>query len=285
MENTVEEELNTLDAEEVATEEVEEVEVDEVQTENEEAEAIEDEEEVVYTFGEGSPPEEEEVNEEVPKKLRAEIRERNKRIKELEAAVAETKPKEKEPTLGAKPTLADSDYDEEVFANNLDKWYEDKKAYDEKQREVETQKQAEQRAWEEKLTNYTESRSKVKAPDYEDAEATVMETFNEVQQGMIIQGADNAAALVYALGKNPTKAKELASIKDPVKFAWEASKLEGSMKTMKRKPTSKPEKTVKGSATLSGSTDGTLDRLRAEAAKTGEFSKVYAYKKQLKNKE
>ena len=285
MEITVENtEVETPELEEVETAEVEEVEVDELQAENEEADDTEDDEEVVYTFGEDSPPQDDEINEEVPKKLRAEIRERNKRIKELEAQVEQVKPKEKEPTLVAKPTLADSDYDEEVFAEKLDKWYEDKKSYDEKQREIETQKQAEQRAWEERLQGYTESRAKVKADDYEDAEAVVMETFNEVQQGMIIQGASNAAALVYALGKNPSKAKELASIKDPVKFAWEASKLEGSMKTMKRTPRSKPEKTVKGSATLSGTTDGTLDKLRTEAAKTGDFSKVYAYKRQLKNK-
>lgn len=285
MENTVEEiEVEAPEAEEAETEEVEEVQDDDAEIENEEAEDTEDEEELVYTFGEDSPPQEEEVNEEVPKKLRAEIRERNKRIKELEEQVGQIKPKETEPTLGAKPTLADSDYDEEAFADNLDKWYEDKKAYDEKQNEVKAKQQSEQKAWEEKVQSYTESRSKVKAPDYEDAESVVMDTFNEVQQGMIIQGANNAPALVYALGKNPAKAKELAAIKDPVKFAWEASKLEGSMKATTRKPKSKPETTVKGSGTLSGATDGTLDRLRAEAQKTGDFSKVHAYKKKLRNK-
>ena len=285
MENTVEEtEVETPELEEVGTEEVEEVQADEVETEDEETDEAEDDEELIYTFGEDSPPQEEEVNEEVPKKLRAEIRERNKRIKELEAQVEQTKPKETEPTLGAKPTLADSDYDEAAFEEKLDKWYADKRAYDEKQQEIEAKRQSEQKAWEEKVQSYTESRSKVKASDYEDAEALVMETFNETQQGMIIQGANNAAALVYALGKNPSKAKELAAIKDPVKFAWEASKLEGSMKATTRKPKSKPEKTVKGSGTLSGTTDGTLEKLRAEAAKTGDMSKVYAYKKKLKNK-
>ena len=214
----------------------------------------------------------------MPKKLRAEIRERNKRIKELEAQVEQTKPKEKEPTLEAKPTLADSDYDEDVFAEKLDKWYDDKKVYDEKQNEIKAEQQSAQKAWEEKVQSYTESRSKVKAPDYEDAEALVMETFNEAQQGMIIQGANNAAALVYALGKNPEKAKELAAIKDHVRFAWEASKLEGSMKATTRKPKSTPEKTVKSSSTLSGTTDAALDKLRAEARKTGDFTKVNAYK-------
>ena len=278
---TVEEqEVETPELEETTMEEVEEVQTDEVETENEEAEVEEESEELVYTFGEDSPPQEEEVNDEVPKKLRAEIRERNKRVKELEAQLAATKPKEETPTLGAKPTLEGCDYDGEAYEKQLDEWYLQKKEVEAKENEIKAQKQNEAKAWESKVQGYTEQRDKMKAPDYDDAESVVMDLFNETQQGMIIQGANNSAALVYALGKNPTKAKELASIKDPVKFAWEASKLEGTMKATTRKPRSKPERTVKGSATLSGSTDGTLEKLREEAAKTGDHSKVIAYKKQ-----
>lgn len=283
MEEQVEEqEVEILETEEVETEEVEEVESDEVQEEGEEAEDTDEEEEVLYTFGEDSPPQEEDVNEEVPKKLRAEIRERNKRIKELEAQIEQVKPKEQTPTLGAKPTLESCDYDESEYETRLDAWYLQKKEVEAKQAEIEAQKQNEAKAWEQKLSGYVEQRSKIKAPDYEDAEGVVMDLFNETQQGMIIQGANNPAALVYALGKNHAKAKELASIKDPVKFAWEASKLEGSMKTTTRKPRSQPEKTVKGSGSLSGTTDSQLEKLRAEAGRTGDYSKVHAYKRSLK---
>jgi hypothetical protein len=274
MENQVEEqEIETFEEEEIESEETETEETDEIE-----------EEEVIYTFGEDSPPQEEDVNEEVPKKLRQEIRERNKRIKELETKLQETQPKETQPTLGARPTLESCDYDEDVLSSKLDEWYDKKLAYDNKQREIESQQRAAQQEWEAKLNGYAESRANVKAADYDDAESVVMEVFNEVQQGMIIQGANNAAALVYALGKNPSKAKELASIKDPVKFAWEASKLEGSMRTVSRKPKSVPEKTVKGNSSLSGVTDGKLEKLRAEAAKTGDMSKVYAYKRELSKK-
>lgn len=283
MEEQVEEqEVEILETENESEAEVEETELDEVQEENEETEEELDEEEVLYTFGEDSPPQEEDVNEEVPKKLRAEIRERNKRIKELEAQIEQVKPKEQTPTLGAKPTLESCDYDESEYETRLDAWYLQKKEVEAKQAEIEAQKQNEAKAWEEKLSGYVEQRSKIKAPDYEDAEGVVMDLFNETQQGMIIQGANNPAALVYALGKNHAKAKELASIKDPVKFAWEASKLEGSMKTTTRKPRSQPEKTVKGSGSLSGTTDSQLEKLRAEAGRTGDYSKVHAYKRSLK---
>ena len=90
--------------------------------------------------------------------------------------------------------------------------------------------------------------------------------------------------VVYALGKNPKKAAELSEIKDPVKFAFAVAKLETQLKVSSRKAATKPEKTVNGSARVSGSVDSTLERLRAEASRTGDFSKLTAYKRKLKAK-
>jgi hypothetical protein len=45
-----------------------------------------------------------------------------------------------------------------------------------------------------------------------------------------------------------------------------------------------PEKPVQGNGRLSGSSDATLERLRADAEKTGNYTKVIAYKKQLRAK-
>ena len=99
---------------------------------------------------------------------------------------------------------------------------------------------------------------------------------------MILQGADNPALVVYALGKNTKRAKEIASIKDPVKFAFAVAKLETTLKVNSRKTPPPPEKTVSGSGNSSGTVDSTLERLRGEASKSGDFSKVIAYKKSLK---
>jgi hypothetical protein len=101
-----------------------------------------------------------------------------------------------------------------------------------------------------------------------------------MQQGMIVQGADNAALVVYALGKNPKKAKELASITDPVKFAFAVAKLETQLKISNRKAQTSPERKISGTGRPSGAVDSTLDRLRADAEKTGDYSKVFQYKKQ-----
>ena len=86
--------------------------------------------------------------------------------------------------------------------------------------------------------------------------------------------------MIYALGKNPTKAKELSAINDPVKFAFAVAKLETQLKVTNRKAAPPPESTVRGTGRVSGAVDSTLERLRADAEKTGDYSKVMQYKRQ-----
>ena len=104
---------------------------------------------------------------------------------------------------------------------------------------------------------------------------------NITQQGIVLQGAENPALVVYALGKNPSKAKELSSITDPVKFAFAVSKLESQLKVSNRKSAPPPEKVLSGTGRASA-VDSTLERLRADAEKTGDYTKVTAYKRQKK---
>jgi hypothetical protein len=122
----------------------------------------------------------------------------------------------------------------------------------------------------------------MKAKDFDDAEDTVKDILNVTQQGIIVKGAENPEFVVYALGKNPKKAQELAQIDDPIDFAFAISKLESKLKIATKKSAPPPEKTVKGTGRVSGSVDSTLERLRAEAEKTGDYSKVMKYKRQLK---
>jgi hypothetical protein len=109
----------------------------------------------------------------------------------------------------------------------------------------------------------------------------VLEALSVTQQGIILQGAQNPAVLVYALGKNSNKAKELAGITDPVQFAFAVAKLETQLSVTK-KQAPPPEKRINGNGSL-GTSNAQLDRLREEAARSGDFTKVIAFKKQLKN--
>lgn len=241
--------------------------------------------EVIVSIGEESPPQEEEIRptHSWVKELRKQKQELLKRNRELEAKLnQESAPKANDP--GKKPTLEDFDYDAEKFEASLAQWFERKRQSDEQAAKVQADIEKQQQEWQAKLQGYGKAKAELKVKDYDDAEGIVQESFNTTQQGVILQGADNPALLVYALGKNPKKAKELASISDPVKFAFAVAKLETQLKVTNRKAAPPPEKTVQGTGRISGSVDSTLDRLRADAEKSGDYSKVFAYKQQKRNK-
>jgi len=274
-----EEELED-EAEETSEAEYDEGEVSEAETE--------DDVDVFVTIDGEAPDPEEEEEERAPewvRDLRKQYREEKKRAKELEQKL-ERLEKGQAPVqqpLGKKPTLEDADYDTERYEKELATWYEEKRQHDERQAQVQAEQQAVQKDWERKLESYHSSKSDLKVKDYEFAEDVVQDTLSVMQQGMIVQGADNPALVVYALGKNPKKAKEIASITDPVKFAFAVAKLETNLKVTTRKAQAKPEKKISGTGRPSGSVDNTLERLRAEAERTGDYSKVFNYKKQKRS--
>lgn len=271
--------------------EVIEIEQDTFEPEADETNAIEegeepveqedDEDEVIVSIGEEAPPPQEEARApEWVRELRKANREKDKRIRELEAKLTtttETKPV----VLGPKPTLEGCDYDSDDFEAKLAEWYERKREHDTAEARQREAQEAEAAEWQKKLEGYEKAKAGLRVRDYEDAEATALETFNITQQGIVIQGSENPALLVYAIGKNPAKAKELASITDPVKFAFAVAKLETQLKVTNRKAAASPERTINsGGGRLSGAIDSTLERLRAEAEKTGDYTKVLRYKRQ-----
>ena len=241
----------------------------------------EDEDEVVISIGEESPPQEEEAR--APawvRELRKANREKEREIRELKAKLTATATETKPVELKAKPTLESCDYDSDEYENKLAEWYEHKREYDAVESNAAAKRDAEAKEWQDKLDSYAKARASLKVRDYEDAEAFALDTFNVTQQGIVLQGSENPAHLIYALGKSQKRAKELASINDPVKFAFAVAKLETQLKVTNRKAAAAPERTItSGGGRISGSVDSTLDRLREEAVKTGDLSKVMAYKR------
>jgi len=225
-------------------------------------------------------PEEPEESAEAPQWVK-ELRHKHKDLKrqnsELQKQLEQYKPKA--PVIGAKPTLAGCDYDEEEFIRQTDEWYESKRAADMQQAQRQKAEEAAAMEYRQKVERYQEKKQSLKVKDYADAEATVEDLMDAMQQTVILETADNPALVVYALGKNPTRAAEMAGHKNPVKFAYELSKLDAILKINKRKPKAAPESRISGTGRISGATDNQLERLRAEAAKTGDMSKVLAYKR------
>ena len=249
----------------------------------------EDAEEVVVTIGDipevpewvGDPdPTKRPGAPEWVKELRKTNRELQRQNRELQGRLQAAPPETKPVVIGNKPKLEDHDYDADKYEEALTNWFDRKRQADEINARQEAEVMNQQKAWQAKLDGYGKAKAELRVKDFEDAEEVAQQVFSITQQGVLLQGADNPALVVYALGKNPAKAKELADIKDPVKFAFAVAKLEKDLKVTNRRQAPAPERIVTGTGRSSGAVDSTLERLREEAARTGNMTKVIQYKAQ-----
>lgn len=278
-------------------EQEEEQEEEEQEPEEEDEPEAQEEDETVLTIEGEKPTEEEqqaaEAERSAPKwvkELRQQHREAQRELRELRAKVsapAAQQQAQQLPELGKKPTMEDDDvdWDAEKFEKKLEAWHDRKREIDrhEESRQQSERKQKEE--WDGRLATYASAKTALKFKDFDDAEENAKTALDVTQQGIILQGADNSALIVYALGKNPKKAAELGAIKDPIKFAFAIAKLETKLKVESKKvAATAPEKVVTGGQRSTASSDSTLEKLREEAQRTGNTDKLMAYKRQQKNK-
>jgi hypothetical protein len=240
---------------------------------------------VIVSIGEEAPPPEAQAHApEWVRELRKTNRELQRQNRELQGKLQTSAQTEIKPvSLGKKPSLEDHDYDADKFEVALESWFDRKRQSDDSNARQEAEVMTQNKAWQAKLEGYGKAKAELKVKDFEDAEAVAQELFNVTQQGVVLQGADNPALVIYALGKNPKKAKELADIKDPVKFAFAVAKLEKELKVTNRKAAPPPERVVTGTGRSSGAVDSTLERLREDAARTGNMTKIIQYKQQKRS--
>lgn len=245
-------------------------------------------EEVVVSIGEESPPPDETADParapEWLRELRKSNREKDRRIRELEAKVNAPAQVNPTPVISVKPTFESCDYDSEVFEQKLVEWTEQETRRTQEAAEHARQVDASNKAWKTKLDTFNKAKAELKVPDFDDAEDKFVGTFAQVQQGVILSGCDKPHLVIYALGKNPKKAQELAAITDPVLFTFAVAKLEAQLKVSKRATPPLPEGRVRGSAPVTGAVDSHLERLRAEADRTNDRTKVAAYMREKSQK-
>jgi hypothetical protein len=186
--------------------------------------------------------------------------------------------------LGEPPTLEQCGWDEQEFRKQT-------AAHLKKEREiadrVEQQAAAVRKRQDEanaRVKTYQTQQKALKVRDFTEAEDDVCASLSEVQQNLLMAGADNTALIVYALGKNPEKLAELAKITDPVRFAFAAGKLEKDIKVQPRKGNTKPqpEQIVRSTASMSGGGNSALDAARKKAEQSGDYTEVNRIKRQLK---
>jgi hypothetical protein len=254
-----------------------------------EAEAAPDEEpadEVTVSIGdEAPPPDETERAPEWVRELRKQHRELQKKVRDYEAR-EQAAPATPKPVVGPKPKLEDHDYDTDKYETALESWYRQKEQADKAERDAQRQAEEAQKAWQAKLDGYGKAKADLKVRDFDDAEHTVWQALNVTQQGILLDALDNPALMVVALGKNPKELARLAAIQKPTQFLRELSRIEDTkLKVTPRTKPPAPERSLPaGTAPVSGTSDSTLERLREDAARTGDMTKVIRYKQQLKAK-
>ncbi len=245
--------------------------------------------ELVIAIGEPEVVDEEAEAKKAPewvRDLRKKTREQDKIIREQQAKIDALSGATKKPVLGKKPSLSDDgiDFDEDKFEAALTAWHDKKREFEAEEAKKQQEAQKAEQTWNERVTAFNEQREAVKAklPDYEDAEQDAMSKLSQIQQGIIVANYDNPSHVFYALGKNEAKLAELSSIADPIKYTIALTNMVNKMTVTTRKPS--PESKPAGQQANAGGPDKQLDRLREEAQRTGDYSKVTAYKKQLRNR-
>jgi hypothetical protein len=247
--------------------------------EEEQSTEVNDEEETVIAFD----GEEEDApgDSTVIRRMRQELRDAKKRVSELERQSA--KPKVE---IGPKPTLEGCEYDEDRFEAELDAWKERKAQASQHEAQIEEQNRRANESWQRDVNAYAQRKATLGVSDYETSETAVSAALNEVQQAVIVKAAQDPAALIYALGKSDTKLAELAKYDDPIKLAAAIARMEGAVKVMKRKKAPELDRPQRGTgSTVQLSTDEQLAKLEKEAERTGNRTKVIAFKRKLREKE
>lgn len=287
----VDDEQDAVEPEVEETDEAEDSEPEETDQENDPdtEEPDEEEEERVVKIGDEEPDEEPETPgwvkkvRKVNRKLESEVRRLKRELEQRSTAVQKEAPPVK---LGEKPTLKSVGYSDKKYEAALAEYYERKRQVEKYEADQKAKQEEVQKRWQERQERYANKKTEHSFKDFSEAEDLVSNTFSVAQQGIIVQGAEDPALVVYALGKNPKKLEELAGVTDHVEFAFKVAKLESQLKVVNKKAPA-PEKRVGGGAKtggLSGTEDQTLERLRAEAAKTGDYTKVRQYKQKKRAK-
>lgn len=203
--------------------------------------------------------------------------------KRLEKELADLRAKlpPDEPTLTAKPTLDQFDYDETRFSEAYDKWVDQRDALNRADQAKLDAQRKEQEGIENFKKSYAARKESLGVDDFDEAEAEVGSMLNQTQAGLLMRGADDPAVLVYALSKSPARLMDLAKITDPVKFTVAVAKMEIALATKKTSRPA-PEERIKSERGGSGFNAGgaTLEKLRDEAARTGDYSRVVAFKRE-----
>lgn len=288
-----EEDTQELEQEELQEEEQDDTqetpETDETETEGQddsESDDQEEEEENVLLFEDQEmerPGENESVTfKELRKRQKStakENRELKKRIAELEGT---KQTNNQVPKLRKKPTITDHDYDYDNYDQDLEKWYNEKEQVNKAKEKLERQQAEANEKFNERLSSYNKKKKELGFKDFDDAEEIVGSALKPEMHGALLDVLDNPHLVVYHLGSNPEKLQQFAELakSNPARFIADVAKLETKLKIgTRKKPITKPEKKPNGTSGTAIGVQRQLEKLKAEAARTGNRSALRQFRK------
>lgn len=242
----------------------------------------EDGEDVLIAFSD------DEQEEETPlvKKLRDQLRERDRKLAQFRRSPA-INDDDPEPELMARPrSIVDYEYDEDRFNAALDEYEASKDNHAAWKQRQESREASRKSAQDEQAKRVEQQKNALGIKDYDSRADSVREILTDAQLAILINGADNPAQMIAALGAPgaQTRLALLAGEDNLARFAVMVGKMEKEIKVTKRTAPA-PESMVRGAtAQLSSGPDKHLERLEREAEKTGDRRKVQAYKRQMKQR-
>lgn len=166
------------------------------------------------------------------------------------------------------------------FVNIINAISEANGKYQEQVRERKREEEARTATLQQKAANYMQRVKALKVAGYQDAEQAVREDVPVHIQDMILLESEKPEIVVLALGRNAELRKQLAEATNPVAIGRLLERIESKARIMpKAKTTAATTPTVKGS---NGAVINNLDKLKARALETGDWTPYFAAKKAKK---
>lgn len=228
------------------------------------------------TFGD---TEEDDSAPDLPKRLREEIKKRDRELAQAKKRLAELDKPAAAIDVGERPTREQFDWDDEAYDKAIDEWNELRlQAQQQAEQPNDLQEEAKQ-----DVQKLTTGLTTLSYADAQEVTQSATEALTAEQQFVIASAAKEPAKLLYALGKNPDRLKALLDIRNPVKFIAEVARMETQMTTRTKTPVP-PESVRHGDARPARSSDKELARLQKQAEASGDYTAVLAHKRKLREK-
>lgn len=197
------------------------------------------------------------------------------------------------PEPGKRPTIEDCEWDQDRHDAALDKWEAAKDARREWERTKGQVEQQRNHAFERRVSDYRGAAARLGVRDFGEAEAIVLDRVPELLRNAVLQYAKDPAKVTYALGKHPARLEALlvkgdpAVGGDPIEWIRGIDDIERNMKVVNRRKPPEPEADtiVRGTAPLATQNyDKKLASLEKEAERTGDRTKIIAFKREQREK-